>query len=120
MYRPTLNSINEFEDGSYRIFARRRDADKPHWSTRVPVRVRAMVLAGDILFAAGGGPAPDRAPQKQDVSPTPLVLAISASDGNELARFPIPAAPLHNGMAAADGELLLALENGQLLSLTGD
>ena len=77
-----------------------------------------MVLAGDVLFAAGAGPAPERAPEKQSVIPTPLLLAISASDGSELARYPIAAAPVFNGMAAAGGELLVALENGQLLSMT--
>ena len=110
---------SEFEDGPYCIFARRRDADKPHWSKQAPVHVRAMVLAGDIIFAAGAGPAPGKAPEKQGVSPTPLLLAISTSDGTELARHPIPAPPVFNGIAAAEGELFLTLENGQLLCGAG-
>ena len=48
----------------------------------------------------------------------PMLLAISASDGSELARYPIAAAPVFNGMAAAGGELLIALENGQMLCMT--
>ena len=115
--RDNVHWSSEFEDGAYRVFARRRDADKPEWSKRVPVHVRAMILAGDVIFAAGAGPAPGKAPEKQGASPTPLLLAISASDGSELARYPIPAAPVFNGMAAAGGELLLMLENGQLLCM---
>ncbi|MBL7038169.1 MAG: PQQ-binding-like beta-propeller repeat protein [Pirellulaceae bacterium] len=117
--REVVHWSSEFEDGPYRIFARRRDADKPHWSKPVPVHVRAMVLSGDIIFAAGAGPAPGKAPEKQGVSPTPLLLAISASDGAELARYPIPAAPVFNGIAAAGSELFLTLENGRFLCLTG-
>jgi hypothetical protein len=116
--RDAVHWSNEFEDGGYRLFARRRDADKPEWSQPIPVHVRAMVLAGDIILAAGAGPAPSKAPEKQSVSPMPLLLAISASDGSELARYPIAAAPVYGGMAAAGGELLLALENGQLLCMT--
>jgi hypothetical protein len=117
--REKVHWSSEFEDGGYRVFARRRDADQPEWSKPIPVHVRAMVLAGDIIFAAGAGPAPGKAPEKQSVSPMPLLLAISASDGSELARYPIARAPVFNGMAAAGGELLLTLENGQLLCMTG-
>jgi hypothetical protein len=117
--RESVNWSSEFEDGPYRVFARRRGEDKPHWSVSLPVHVRAMVLAGDVLFAAGAGPAPGKAPAGQDVSPTPLLLAISARDGSELARHPLPAAPVFDGMAAARGELYLALENGQVLCMAG-
>jgi len=81
------------------------------------MHVRAMVLAGDILFAAGVGPAPGRAAEQPRASPTPLLLAISTADGSELARSPLAAAPVLDGMAAAGGELLLALENGRLLCM---
>jgi outer membrane protein assembly factor BamB len=117
--RATVHWSSEFEDGAYRLFARHRDADKPHWSNPVPVHIRAMVLAGDTLFAAGAGPAPGKAPEKQNPSPTPLLLAISATDGSELARYRIPAAPVFNGMAAAEGELFLTLQNGQMLRMAG-
>jgi len=117
--RERVHWSSEFEDGGYRVFARKRDADKPVWSKRVPVHVRAMVLAGDIIFAAGEGPAPGKAPEKQGVSPTPLLLALSASDGAELARCPLDAPPVFNGMAAAGGQLFLVLENGGLVCMTG-
>jgi hypothetical protein len=117
--REAVHWSSEFEDGAYRIFSRRRDADTPQWSKSLPVHVRAMLLAGDVIFAAGAGPAPGKAPEQQKVSPTPLLLAISAADGAELARYPIPAAPILNGIAAAGGELFLTLENGQLLCMTG-
>jgi len=118
--RENVHWSSEFEDGPYRVFARHRGADKSHWSEPVPIHVRAMVLAGDTLFAAGAGPAPGKAPETQGISPTPLLLAISATDGSELARHPIPAAPVFNGMAAARGGLFLTLETGQLLCMGKD
>jgi outer membrane protein assembly factor BamB len=116
--RAAVHWSSEFEDGEYRLFARHRDADKPHWSRSVPVHIRTIVLSGDIVFAAGAGPAPGQAPAKQEVSREPLLMAFSAADGSELARYPMPAAPVFNGMAAAGGELLLTLENGQVLCMT--
>jgi hypothetical protein len=115
--RQNVHWSSEFEDGEYRVFARHRDADSVHWSRQVPFHVRALVLADDAIFAAGAGPAPGKPPHRQNVSPTPLVLALSAKDGAELDRCPIPAAPVFNGMAAADGGLLLSLENGQVICL---
>jgi len=115
--RTKVHWSSEFEDGGYRVFARRRDADKPEWSARVPVHVRAMILAGEIIFAAGAGPAPGKAPEKQGISATPLLLALSTSDGSELARLPIPAPPVFNGMAAAQDKLFLTLEDGQVVCL---
>ena len=103
--RTSVHWSNEFEDGPYHIFARRRDADKPEWSKPIPIHVQTMILAGDTIFAAGAGPAP-------------LLLAISTSDGSELARHPLPAPPLFNGLAAAGGELFLTLQNGQVLCMT--
>jgi outer membrane protein assembly factor BamB len=117
--RETVHWSNEFEDGRYRIFARRRDSDKPLWSQPVPVHVRAMVLAGDVLFAAGGGCAPGKPPVSQPLfHDERLLLAFNAADGSELARHPIPVAPVFDGMAAARGELLLVLEDGTVTCLT--
>jgi len=115
--RATVHWSNEFEDGDYRVFARHRDADKPHWTRPLPVHARALLLADDVVFAAGAGAAPSRTPSRQEVSSTPLLVALSAADGHELARYPIPAAPVLDGLAAAGGELLLTLENGEVLCL---
>jgi hypothetical protein len=117
--RANVHWSNELEDGDYRVFARPKGEDKPAWSTSVPMRVRALVLAGDVLFLAGGGPAPGTAPEKQQVADSPLVLAMSAADGSELARYSIEAPPIFDGMAVAGGNLLLALEDGTLLCLGG-
>jgi outer membrane protein assembly factor BamB len=117
--RSTVHWSSEFEDGEYRIFARKRSEEKPVWSKSVPVHVQALVQAGNVLFVAGAGPAPSSKPDKQSVSDTPLVIAISTADGSELARYPIAAAPIFDGMGAADGKLLLALQNGSVLCLGG-
>lgn len=117
--REKVHWSNEFEDGRYRVFARHRGADKPHWSVTAPVHIHAMLLAGDVVFAAGAGPAPGNANEDIPVSPTPLLLAYSAQDGTELARFEIPAAPVLNGIAAVDERLILALGNGQVVCMAG-
>jgi hypothetical protein len=116
--RETVHWSNEFEDGDYRLFARRKSEQKAHWNQSVPVHLRTMLLAGDVLFAAGAGPAPSRNPGRQVVSDTPLLLAISSADGNLLAKYPLSGPAAFNGLAAAGGDLLLVLEDGQLLCMT--
>lgn len=108
--RKTVHWSNEFQDGPYRVFARRRDADQPTWEAAVPIRVHAMLLAGDIVFAAG--PAADKLDGEGG-----LLLALSAADGAELARYPLEGRPVFDGMAAAEGKLYLALGDGSLVCM---
>ncbi len=51
--RANVHWSNQLEDGPYRLFARETAGAKDAWSIRPPIRVRAMVLAGETLFAAG-------------------------------------------------------------------
>ncbi|MBL7140969.1 MAG: PQQ-binding-like beta-propeller repeat protein, partial [Planctomycetes bacterium] len=45
------------------------------------------------------------------------LLAVSTADGSEVGRCRLPAPPVFDGMAAAGGRLLIALENGRLVCL---
>ena len=46
-----------------------------------------------------------------------MLLAASATDGKTLAQYQLPALPVYDGLAAADGKLYLALEDDTLLCL---
>jgi hypothetical protein len=77
-----------------------------------------MILADKVLFVAGP-PAeavigPETPNEKQDA----LLMAISASDGTELAQFRLDSSPVFDGMAAAYGRLYLSLKAGSLLCLS--
>ena len=78
-----------------------------------------MLLAGDVIFAAGAGPAPakivTRSMSVHDRCYSRCRFRTAHSWLSELA-----AAPVFNGMAAAGGELFLALEDGQLICMTGE
>lgn len=47
----------------------------------------------------------------------PPMRAASATDGTKLAQYPLDAPPRWDGMAAANGRLLLSLANGTLVCL---
>jgi outer membrane protein assembly factor BamB len=113
--RESVHWSNEFEDGRYRLFARHRDAQKPDWSVSTPVHIRAMLLAGDRILAAGSGTAPGKYTPVTSRKATPMLLVYSAVDGAEMARYALPSPPVQNGLAAADGCLYLALADGTLL-----
>jgi outer membrane protein assembly factor BamB len=110
-----------------------RFAPRLHWSvTNPPLHVRAMILAGQILFIAGPpdvldedeafNQPHDQAVQKkimeQDVAYEgkrgALLMAVSAVDGDTLFRLDLPAPPVWDGMAAAHGRLYLTTINGKV------
>jgi outer membrane protein assembly factor BamB len=113
-----------------------RLAPKLHWSvTDQPLHARAMVLAGETLFVAGPpdvldedeafnrpGDAPVRAKvTEQDAAYRgkrgALLMGVSTADGKSLLRLDLAAGPVWDGMAAANGRLYLATNDGKMLCL---
>jgi len=114
--RARLHWSNQLQDGPYRLFAVKPGETKPQWEKRIPLQVRAMVLAGKVLFAAGP-PVKERGWPKEDGEA--VLIAVSASDGTELAQYKLDSSPVFDGMAAANGRLYLSLENGRVLCMEG-
>jgi outer membrane protein assembly factor BamB len=112
--RASVHWSNALQDGDYRVFARKREGGEPLWEQRVPIQVRALVLAGEHLFAAG--PIAPARSRDWDLSAQQesLLLVLSTADGSELARYPLDASPVFDGLVAARGRLYLALEGGDV------
>ena len=94
-------------------------AEPPVWMQWLPVRIRAMVKAGDTLFVAGP---PDVYNPKYpyaafEACKGAKVMAISASDGKTLAEYDIDSPPVFDGMIAAKGRLYISTRDGRLLCL---
>jgi hypothetical protein len=95
--------------------------EPPVWHNWVPVRIRAMALAGGHLFVAG----------PPDVVPTDDPMAafegrkgselwvFSKTDGRKLAEKKLDSPPVFDGMAAAKGRLYLSLEDGSIICFGG-
>jgi len=107
----------------YRLqcFDRRDPAkrDRKIWDRALPVRVHAMVLAGENLFVAG---VPDV------VDPTDpwaafdgrmgaSLVAVEAATGENLATLDLEASPVFDGLIAAAGKLILTDQQGNVLCL---
>ena len=88
-----------------------------NWWQKLPINVRAMVKTKDVLFAAGplGTPLTSKA-ALEGKAPASL-LAVSPDDGTVLAEMSLPSTPVWDGMAAAAGNLYLALANGDTVCL---
>ena len=89
---------------------------RPRWSVRVPVRVRAMALAGRTLFIAG---APDVVDPEDpwasfEGRKGALLWAVSADDGKTLSELKLDALPAYDGLAAAPGRLYLSTKDGKV------
>ncbi len=97
-------------------------AEPPLWMEWVPVRVQAMVKAGDTLFVAG---APDILDPKDPYASFEgrlggQVVAVSASDGSKLSKTELDSPPVFDGMIAADGRLFATLRDGSVVCLGGN
>ena len=86
------------------------------WSIRVSVKVTAMVIAGDVLLAAG---TPDVIDSKEPWAVYEgrrggVLLTISAADGTILSRRKLDAAPVPDGLTLAGGRLLVTMTDGRI------
>jgi hypothetical protein len=96
-------------------------AEPPLWKTFLPVRIRAMVKAGDTLFVAGP---PDELDAKDpyaalDGKKGAKLVAVSAKDGKKLTERALDVPPVFDGLIAASGRLFAALEDGSLACMEG-
>jgi len=89
----------------------------PVWYDWVPVRVRAMVLAGEHLFVAGP---PDVVPEDDPMAAFEgraggVLRAVSAGDGRTVAEMKLQAPPVFDGLIAAGGRLYMTTVDGRLM-----
>ncbi len=115
-----------------RLFAQKKNAAKGarrtgesarkenQWTSDLPIQVRAMVLAGDTLFAAGWPDAvtilgqADPAATERELQ-SPRLWAIGTEDGKMIAEYQLDALPVFDGAAAAYGRLFLAMQDGTVV-----
>jgi len=96
-------------------------AEPPLWTLWVPVRVRAMVKAGDVLFAAGP---PDVFDPDDPYAPFEgragaRLVAVSAKTGAALAERELERPPVFDGLIAAGGRLYLCTDDGTVSCWAG-
>jgi outer membrane protein assembly factor BamB len=97
-------------------------AEQPVWTNWLPVRIRAMVKAGDTLFVAG---APDVLDSKDpyaafEARKGARLVAVSAEDGKKLSETVLEYPPVFDGMIAANGCLFASLRDGSVVCLGGE
>ena len=115
--RKQVHWSNQLQDGAYRLFIVDRSDRTVQWEKRVDIQVRAMILADDVLFLAGPSANAVTGPQAPDEEQGSLLMAISASDGRELAQYQLDSSVVFDGMAAAYGQLYISMKDGSLLCL---
>jgi len=91
----------------------------PKWAAWVPVRVRAMVLAGKHLFVAGPPDVVDPADPMAafEGRKGAMLWTVSAADGSKLAERKLDSPPVFDGMIAANGRLYISTRSGRLMCM---
>jgi outer membrane protein assembly factor BamB len=103
------------------LISQNASTGKTDWSVHVPLLVKAMILTGETVIAAG---APDTLDADKPWSAFEgqtggRVAIISRTDGSQIGSHKLIAAPVHDGLAAARGRLFVSLRNGRLVCLEG-
>jgi outer membrane protein assembly factor BamB len=117
--RKSVHWSNQLEDGPYRLFAVPREGGDRKWEIAVPLQIRAMLKADDVLFVAGAPVEGEERSGTPRMTDKGQLLAISTTNGSVLAQVPLDSVPVFDGMAAAGRRLYLSLENGSVACLAG-
>jgi len=96
-------------------------AEQPVWTQWLPVRIRAMVKAGNTLFVAG---VPDVLDSKDpyaafEARKGAKLVSVSAQYGKKLSETTLEYPPVFDGMIAASGRLFVSLRDGSVVCLAG-
>ncbi len=112
---------------------KKRTPVKEHaWSVESPVRARGLVLAGEVLYAAGpanvlaGDVATDASTAIQILGKHAeafagrkggLLVSVSPADGRTLGELAVDSPPVHDGLIAADGALFMTTIDGHVVRM---
>jgi outer membrane protein assembly factor BamB len=93
----------------------------PVWSDWVPIRIRAMTLAGDHLFVSGP---PDIVDKKDPMASFEgrmggLVRVYDDNTGKNTRQYKLSSPPVFDGMIAAGDNLLLSTTDGRVVCMGG-
>ncbi len=105
----------------YLLFAKNLPDGKRPWRKRVPVRVRAMVLAKNRLVVAGPPDVVDRADPLGSFEGRKggVLYILDAVSGETVVKHTLPSPPVFNGAVAANGRLLIVSEDGSVTCFGG-
>jgi outer membrane protein assembly factor BamB len=103
----------------YLLFAHDLKSGKNAWEQRLPIRGRAMVVTGDQLCVAGP---PDVVDADDPLAAFEgrrggVLRIVDKADGRTVSEHKLGWPPVFNGAAAANGRLLLSLEDGSVACL---
>jgi outer membrane protein assembly factor BamB len=99
-----------------------REAGKEMWRLNIPITGKAIAMAGNVLFVAGEPMKFNDSSYKNYVAAYNgqlggRLLAVSATDGKQLAEYKLNAAPVWDSIAVANGRLYISLADGTVQCL---
>jgi outer membrane protein assembly factor BamB len=92
---------------------------QPEWTQKIPAAARAMLHAGRVVIVGGSLDAVDKEDPWKLIEGRGrgLLVVVSATDGELVAKFPLESPPVLDGMSAAGGRLFVASQAGELICL---
>ena len=101
----------------YLLFAKNLNGRNDTWRTRIRVRIRAMLLAGNQLVAAGP---PDEIDTKDpwgafEGRKGGRLFVVDTSSGKDQQEYQLTSPPVFNGIAAANSRIYLVDQGGSVV-----
>ena len=92
------------------------------WSVRIPLRPRAILRAGDMIFLAGMSDTPISGDPHATFEGRAggLLRTVSAADGKALAQRKLASPPVWDGLAAAGGRMVMVTMDGHVICMDRD
>jgi outer membrane protein assembly factor BamB len=115
---PVLHDTDWGQDKG-RGFTRRK---APMWHQWVPVRIRAMTLAGKQLFVAGP---PDKIDPKDPLATfenrgAAMLWVYDSESGKRKAKYDLKAIPVFDGMIAGPNRVVMSMSDGSVVCMTAE
>ena len=100
----------------YLLFANGTTGGRGYWQRRIDIRINAMAVARNVLFAAGY---PDAVEPEDPLGAFEgreggRLVVVDKEDGQTLWQYDLPSPPVFHGIAAAQGKLHITMQNGQV------
>jgi hypothetical protein len=103
----------------YTLFAYNHKTNEEQWAINVPVRIQAMLLAGDKLYVAGTRDLADPEDPWAFIEGRKggVLCVYSASDGAKQKEIDLESPPVFNGMCVAGTRLYMSTVAGKLVCI---
>jgi len=106
-YDMKSGNVIKLGKGNFHLFAQSGDKTSYDWDVELPIQAKSVSITKNMIITAGQL-------DRHDAENGMLCL-YAVKDGKALKKLELSAAPVYDGLAIAEGQVFLSMQNGKLL-----